>query len=280
MAISLDDLVGGSTLKPPIVLLYSPEGKGKTTLGVNSPNPIFMQFEDGLGNLSVTRFPKIIETWDEVVDGIKMLATTEHGLETMVYDTLDHLEPIIRAEACARNQWESIETPGFGKGYVAELEVWREFMSLVKALRDDKNMTQLLLAHAYVHHNTPPDTEPYDQYTPKLHCSKSGAGANTLVRELADAVLFMNTRTTIVRDQGKNDKKGEGNTRGVGGDARFIQTTGTPSAIAKRRAGVFLKNTPSIINLPMDPDLSWKTLAPHMTYFATQPAPTAPVETI
>jgi GTPase SAR1 family protein len=42
---------------PPRVLIYGPEGVGKTTLAAKFPAPVFLQTEDGCpGNLTISTF--------------------------------------------------------------------------------------------------------------------------------------------------------------------------------------------------------------------------------
>ena len=269
MAIEMSSLIMRAAPKPPMIFLYSPEGTGKTSIGAYSPSPIFMCFEDGMGDLEAARFPKIIKDYDYILECIEFLGNEEHDFKTLVIDTADHLEPVIWKEACDRNKWANIEAPGYGKGYEAALDVWREFIGALRYLRDHKGMAIVILAHSRINHFDAPDTEPYDHYTPKLHESKGGRGANSLLRELCDAVLFMNRRVSIVKD-GKapaNGKADTRNARGVGGNVRFIQTENQPAAIAKRRTGTFLPGTPTRIDLPENPALSWDTLAKHLTYY-------------
>ena len=57
MAISIDSLERRTANKPARLIIYGPPGLGKTTLASEFPNPVFIQTEDGLGNLDVAHFP-------------------------------------------------------------------------------------------------------------------------------------------------------------------------------------------------------------------------------
>ena len=68
------------------------------------------------------------------------------------------------------------------------------------ALRTDKSMTVILLAHCEVKRADPPDGDSYERYQPKL-LGRSSA----LVQEWSDAVLFANFKV-LIKDEivGKN----------------------------------------------------------------------------
>ena len=48
----LDNIKRGKENKPPRLFIYGQEGVGKSTVGAAAPNPIFVQTEDGLGELA------------------------------------------------------------------------------------------------------------------------------------------------------------------------------------------------------------------------------------
>ena len=50
---------------------------------------------------------------------------------TVIVDSADWLEPLIWKQACAIHKWGSIEEPGYGKGYVAALDLWRASLGAV-----------------------------------------------------------------------------------------------------------------------------------------------------
>ena len=77
---------------------------------------MFVLTEDGLGKLQVPHFP-LATSYAEVAEALDALLDEDHAYSTVVVDSVDWLEPLIWAEACRRNGWQSIESPGFGKGY-------------------------------------------------------------------------------------------------------------------------------------------------------------------
>jgi hypothetical protein len=252
MAISLASLRRSNVVKPMRSLIYGTHGVGKTTLAANAPNPVFIQTEDGL--MTDTPTFGLLRSYEEVSEAMGSLYTEDHDFSTVVLDTLDWLEPLIWAEACKRGNWSTIEDAGYGKGYLAASTVWREFLDGTNALRDEKGMTVILLAHADIKRFESPETEPFDRYTPKLH--KLGSA---LVQENVDCIFFANRMVTTVKIDPK-DKNSR--VRGVGGGQRVLYTEERPAYLAKNRYSM-----PSQILLPDNAEGAWSSLAQEVPFF-------------
>jgi AAA domain/Family of unknown function (DUF6511) len=136
MAISLASLNRTTALKSSRILIHGVHGVGKTTFAAGAPDPVFLLTEDGLGTLAVPHFP-LARTFDEVMQVLAALYTEEHTFRTLVVDSVDWLEPLVHARACKDQGWSSIEDPGYGKGYVHALDLWRQYIEGLNALRDD-----------------------------------------------------------------------------------------------------------------------------------------------
>lgn len=259
MAISLNQLVRAARPKPPIMTVYGVHGIGKTTFAAQAPSPVFVQTEDGLGTLACPHFP-LAATFEDAIGALAALYTEPHDFKTCVIDSVDWLEALIWAKACRDNGWASIEDAGYGKGYVAALNLWRQYIDGLNALRDDKGMTVIQIAHTDIKRFDSPEHDPYDRYTIKLH-----ARAAALVQEHSDIVLFANYRiSTVKADVGFNKKV----SRAVGSGERVIHTTERPAFLAKNRYG--LPDT-----LPLD----WQAFAQAMPEAIQPLLVTAPVTT-
>lgn len=241
MAISLASLNRIDSPKPPRIVLYGPHGVGKNTFAANAPKPVLINLEDGHpADQPIDAFPRA-KTFEEVMEAFTALYSEEHDFETLVVDSLDWLEPLIWAEACRRNNWQDIEQPGYGKGYLAALDIWREYLDAVNSLRNDKSMAVIQIAHAEIKTFNSPETEPYDRYQIKLQ-----KRAGELVQEHADMVLFTNWKVSVTKsDAGFNKKV----SRGIGAGQRVLYTEERPAFLAKNRH-----------RLPAELSLDWYAL--------------------
>ncbi|CAA7615767.1 conserved hypothetical protein [Magnetospirillum sp. UT-4] len=238
MAISLASLKRSTCLAPPRILIHGVAGVGKTTFAAGAPDPVFVITEDGLGTLDAPHFP-LARSFDEVMEALAALYSEEHAFRTVVVDSVDWLEPLIWARACKDNGWKSIEDAGYGKGYVAALDLWRQYIDGLNALRDDKGLAVIQIAHTDIKRFDSPEHEPYDRYIIKLH-----ARAAALMQEHSDAVLFANYRiSTVKSDVGFNKKV----TRALGSGERVLYTAERPAFLAKNRYGL-----PDVLPLSWD----------------------------
>jgi hypothetical protein len=247
MAISLASLKSSSFLLPPRLLMHGPPGIGKTTFAAGAEKPVFIPTEDGLGIVEVPHFP-LARSFDNVMDALEALYGEPHEFKTVVVDSVDWLEPLVWQHACQANGWASIEEPGYGKGYLAALDVWRQYLDGLNALRNERGMTIVQIAHTDIKRFDSPEHEPYDRYVIKLH-----ARASALLQEHSDVVLFANYRiSTVKSDVGFNKKI----TRALGTGERLIHTIERPAFLAKNR-----------YDLPESLPLDWKAFAAAMPQF-------------
>ena len=257
MAISLNQLNRTHVPKPPRILIHGVAGVGKTTFAAEANNPVFVQTEDGLGTIPAANFP-LARTFEEVIDALAALYTEEHDFKTVVIDSVDWLEPLVWGKACRDNGWASIEDAGYGKGYVAALSLWRQYIDGLNALRDDRGMTVVQIAHTDIKRFDSPEHDPYDRYVIKLHTR-----AAALLQEHSDIVLFANYRiSTVKADVGFNKKVN----RAMGSGERVIHTAERPAFLAKNRYG-----------LPETLSLNWQSFAqamPELIKPMLTPAPT------
>lgn len=264
---------------PPRILIYGPPKIGKSSFGANAPEPIFLQIEDGLDALNVEAFEQVT-SFEEVMMNMVELRDEEHDRQTLVTDSLDHLERLIWKQVCAESNVERIELAdgGYGKGYVAALNLWTEFYALQNELRKQRGMTIVNICHAQVKRFESPTTDAYDRYEVKLHKS-----AAALAIELSDIVLFANYYTSIKKEADSSKQKDDDKRkRGIGSGERNLYTEERPAFIAGNRYSL-----PPEITFDKDGE-HWATIAAHVPYFSglvaaaeefPAPAETAAAET-
>ena len=224
------------------VLVYGTHGIGKSSFAASAPNPLVLDLEDGLGDIEVASSPKISRVAD-LMGWITELYEKDHDWKTIVIDSVDWLERIIWSYTCEQHNKKAIEDFGFGKGYKYALENWSDVLEGLDALRNDKGMSVLLIAHSQTEKYENPETEPYDRYSPRLH-----KGASALVQEWCDEGLFACYRVHTTKDRGKSGERH----RGIGGEERVLRTRERPFCLAKNR-----------LNMPDEIPLSWDSYSEH-----------------
>jgi len=245
----LEQVQSGRSPAPRRAMLYGTHGIGKSTFASMADKPVFIQTEDGLGEIDCAKFP-LATTFDEAMKALSELYTDKHAYRTVVVDSLDWLERLIHAEVCRKRNVESIEDIGYAKGYVFALTQWREFLEGLSALRRDKGMTVVLIAHARIEKFENPETETYDRYVPRLHKL-----ASAVVQEWCDEILFASYKVhTKQNEEGFNRKRAQG----IGSGERIIRTTERPAHVAKNR-----------LNLPDELPLDWNAYAQFFTNTTT-----------
>jgi hypothetical protein len=237
-----------TAVTPPLIVVHGQEGVGKTSLAARFPSPVFLQLEDGCpSGLEIQSFG-LLETLAEVREALSTLATEEHDRKTVVIDNLDPLEGMIWRQACRDNGWQSIEAPGYGKGYITVDAYWNDVLAALDYLRRQRGMIAILLAHSAIETISDPRTPAYTSYQLRIHKRARG-----LVQDRSDVVAFLaHDIHTTAEEQGFNKKR----TRADGGNMRWLHLEARPSFTAKNRYGL-----PAKIQVPKDFD--YGVLAPY-----------------
>ena len=217
---------------PKIVIVG--QGKiGKTTFAAMAPNAIGILTEDGADAVDANAFP-LATSLADVYSAVATLINQDHDFQTLFIDSLDWLEPLVQDHVCKANNWKNIEQPGFGKGYVAAAEEWRNLLSGLEVLRADKGMGIILIAHDKIKRIEDPLTEGFDSHVLKLH-DRAGA----LVQEWADVIGYAGYRIfTNKTDAGFGNKETKATTTGE----RILHVEPHPAHCGGNRFG--LQNMP------------------------------------
>jgi hypothetical protein len=217
------------------VLIHGTEGIGKSSFAAGAPRPVFLQTEDGLDGIACDKFP-LAASYDQVAATLTVLRTEPHDFETLVIDSVDWLERLIWDAVCRKSGAENIEKAdgGYGRGYIAAMNYWRDVVDGLNDLRNRRNMAVVLIAHSKVERFEDPENPPYDRYSPRLH-----KHAAALLCEWCDAVLFASRKLrTQTDDSGFGRKRTVAHAIGKEGGERVLRCVGGPSCIAKNRYGI------------------------------------------
>lgn len=267
MSFSISDIRTGVQPEPPRIVVYGEHKMGKSTFAANAPAPIFIQTEDGVGNLNVAKFP-LAKSYDDVVSQLQVLATQDHPYQTLVIDSLDHLQPLIYAKVIQDRPLTEKGKPvkdivdyGYGSGYEHAIDYWASILEGLQYLRDKKDMMIVCIAHAIVDRFDDPEADPYDRYELKLQDGKK-VSASALVQEWADAIFFVNY-AKVIKTTEVGGFAGE-RTRAMGSGQRFLFTEARPAFQAGNRYGL-----PPQIEMPKD-QAAWSVLVEHIPYLKTK----------
>lgn len=212
------------------VVIYGPEGIGKTTFASKFPDPVFIDTEGSTKDMDVSRFEKAT-SWQMLLDQIRYVKSNPSVCRTLVIDTADWAEQMCVEDLCARNGKNGIEDFGYGNGYVYAREDFGRFLNLLSEVVET-GVNVVVTAHAQIRKFEQPDElGSYDRYELKLG-KKTSSQTSPLLKEWADMVLFANYKTLSVSvdDKGKKHK--------AQGGKRVMYTNHHPCWDAKNRYGL------------------------------------------
>lgn len=199
-------IVKGKQDKPKKVVIYGPEGIGKSTFASKFPNPVFIDTEGSTKYLDVARFDKT-ESWQDILAQVDE-AAQDVSIETVVIDTADWAEMYCSKYVCELKGVKNIEDIGYGKGYVYLQEEFKKLLDKLEALTN-QGMHVVMTAHAQMRKFEQPDEMgAYDRWEMKL--SRKVA---PMLKEWADMLLFANYQTFVVEDNKTKSKKATGGSR-------------------------------------------------------------------
>jgi len=234
----------GLTPGPDRILLYGIEGVGKSSFAADAEAPIFLAAEDGVRNLSpVPDCVPEIRAWGDVLDALEMLRAEDHDYKTVVVDTLDWLDGLLRDEVCRRNGWSVEDFGDYGRGLKVTPDEWRRVLNALKRLEDERGMAAIVIAHARTKNFRNPAGADYLRWEPNL----AGDLGPALWKAWAHSVLFATYEAGVsVENRGKEPeslKRGKGWSTG----ARILHSSWNAAWDAKNR-----------YDLPETLPLSWE----------------------
>lgn len=210
------------------VVIYGPEGIGKSSFASQFPDPVFIDTEGSTDNMDVARLDKPT-SWTMLVNEIAFIKANPTECKTLIVDTVDWAEQLAVAHVCSQHGKQGIEDFGWGKGYTYVQEEMGRFLNALSDLVD-MGINVVLTAHAQIKKFEQPDEMgSYDRYELKLG-QKAGSKTAPLVKEWADMVLFANYKTLVMTtDNGKKKPQG---------GERVMYTNHRPAWDAKNRHGL------------------------------------------
>ncbi len=239
------------------VLIYGENGVGKSSIAARFPKPLFLNIEDGIGDLDVDS-TDVIKSVTEFTGCLIELADSDY--ETIVVDTIDWLEKLIFEDVAKRANKKTIEDIGFGKGYQAVEQEWKSLFEGFTYLWNQGRHI-VFTCHEHLEKFSNPEGDSYNFWTPALHAKGSGC-----VAEWCDEVLFVRYKTnTVQKEEGFGAKR----SIAIGGKERVIVCNKTATVEAKNRLG-----------MPDEIPLSFEAIAKYLPVIEkSKPSPVPVAET-
>lgn len=218
------DIIRGKLPGALKVVVYGPEGIGKSTFASQFPCPLFIDTEGSTRHMDVARTPKPT-SWPMLLGLVDEVIRDPSLCRTLVVDTMDWAELMCTQYVCDKYQKKSIEEFGYGKGYTYLSEEFGRLLNLLSEVVE-RGVHVVVTAHAKMRKFEQPDElGAYDRWEMKLSAKNA-----PLVKEWADMVLFASYKTYAVKTE-------SGKVKGQGGERRMY-TAHHPCWDAKNRFGL------------------------------------------
>ena len=224
------EITRGKIKKAKKVVVYGPEGIGKSTFASRFPDPVFIDTEGSTNDMDVARLPRPT-SWTMLLEEIDYIKKNPEICKTLVIDTIDWAEMMCVEHVCDKHQKNGIESFGYGNGYVYVKEEFGKFLNRLSDVIEE-GINVVLTAHAQLRKFEQPDEMgAYDRWELKLG-KKTSSQTSPLVKEWADMLLFANYKTysVAVDEKGKKHK--------AQGGKRVMYTCHHPCWDAKNRYGL------------------------------------------
>lgn len=161
------------------IFLYAPPKFGKSRWAAEIKDNLFLNLEDGLNAIPGVMSTPRIKTYEEFINYVGELMTSDHNFKTITIDTVDWLE-VLMSDYVVRTYnrvkgttYSTVAEIPFGQGYPMLVKLTRKLINgELEFLRTEKGMNIVCLAHSDRKTIIPPMGESYDYYAPKLYSKK------------------------------------------------------------------------------------------------------------
>lgn len=237
-------ITSGKIEKAIKVVLYGPEGVGKTSFLSQFPQVVFIDTEGSTAHLDVRRLPTPT-SWQMLLDEVAFVRDGGvNDCASLAIDTADWAERFCAEHICRKHKKGGIEDFGYGNGYTYMSEEFGKLLNLLNEVVE-RGINVAVAAHAQlVKFEQPDEAGAYDRWELKLGIKKTEKRTSQLLKEWADMLLFANYDTIVVKTDNNKYK-------GQGGSRRVMYTSHTSTWDAKNRQG-----------LPDKTDFDFKVIAP------------------
>ena len=183
------------------VMIYGEPKVGKSYFGAQIPNHVFLNLENGLEHLKGANKLPYTDNYDDVKLMLKELENCEHPYKTLVVDSADVLENLIKKWIVRQqnnSSWKDVADIPFGRGYPLLLTETRNIIEQFEKLRIKRGMNIVFICHSEVKKMQPPVGAEYTYIAPSLY-AKTTQGDSTLkiYSDYVDIIGYCTFKTIV-----------------------------------------------------------------------------------
>ena len=183
------------------VMIYGEPKVGKSYFGAQIPNHVFLNLENGLEHLQgATKLP-YTDNYMIVKQMLDELENGQHNFKTLVVDSADVLENLIKKWIVGlqnNTNIRDIADIAYGRGYPLLLTETRKMIEQFERLRTKRGMNIVFICHSEVKKMQPPVGNEYTYIAPSLY-AKTTQGDSTLkiYSDYVDIIGYCTFKTIV-----------------------------------------------------------------------------------
>lgn len=183
------------------VMIYGEPKVGKSYFGAQIPNHVFLNLENGLEHIAgATKLP-YTDDYMVVKQMLNELETGQHNFKTLVVDSADVLENLIKKWVVGlqnNTNIRDIADIAYGRGYPLLLTETRKLIEQFERLRTKRGMNLVFICHSEVKKMQPPVGNEYTYIAPSLY-AKTTQGDSTLkiYSDYVDIIGYCTFKTIV-----------------------------------------------------------------------------------
>ena len=183
------------------VMIYGEPKVGKSYFGAQIPNHLFLNLENGLEHIKgATKLP-YTDDYMVVKQMLNELENGQHNFKTLVVDSADVLENLIKKWIVGlqnNTNIRDIADIAYGRGYPLLLTETRKLIEQFERLRTKRGMNIVFICHSEVKKMQPPVGNEYTYIAPSLY-AKTTQGDSTLkiYSDYVDIIGYCTFKTIV-----------------------------------------------------------------------------------